>query len=75
MDTALLIGMVLTITQVIKSWGILAKISPVIISVIISIGVVTYKAIETGRQFDAALLGILIAVILGANGAHKLIRG
>lgn len=72
MDTALLIGLVIAITQVIKKW--LPNVSPIIISVIVSIAVVTYKALEMGHLFNAALLGILITVIIGSNGAYKVVQ-
>lgn len=74
MDTALLIGLVIAITQVIKKWGILKKIPTIIVAIIISIIVVAYKAGEIGHQFNFSLLVILITVIIGATGIYKTIK-
>jgi hypothetical protein len=74
MEIALLVGMVAAITQVLKKWPFVNKIPAVVVSIIVSIGVVLYKALETGTPIDGSLLGILITVIITANGVFKLVK-
>ncbi len=72
MEITLLVGLVMAITQVIKNWRILKDIPPFWISVIVSIAVIAYKALEFNYLFNLELLGTLILVIIGANGGYKI---
>jgi len=74
MDVVALVALVMTVTEVIKNLPFFSKLSPVIWSIIVSAGVVAYKALETQHPFDVALLGIFITVVITANGGHKLIK-
>lgn len=76
METAVLVGIVMTVVQVLKKWPVINKIPPIVLTVIVSLLVVIYKALETGgpQAFTIDLLVKLILVIISANGAYNLIK-
>lgn len=76
MDTAVLVGLVMAIVQVIKKWPVAEKIHPYILVGIVSLLVVGYKALETGGTgaFTFELLVKWITVVISAAGAYKLIK-
>lgn len=76
METAVLVALVMAIVQVIKKWPLVSSIPPIVLTVIVSVLVVAYKALETGGPgaFTFDLLVKLIAVIIAANGSYKLIK-
>lgn len=68
MDIVALVALVVAVTQVLK--GVI-PINANIIAVVLSIGVVAYKALAAGTPFTFALALIFIQVIVGAVGAFK----
>lgn len=68
MDILGMVALVVAITQVLK---LKIGIDPNIIAVIVSIGVVAYKVVETGTPWTVGLVVIWIQVIVGAVGSFK----
>lgn len=80
MDTTVLVALVLTVTQVAKSW--LQKWFPklnwqawmsVALSFLTSIGVVVYTSSEVGIPLTLESLWIVFGIFAIANGGKKLI--
>jgi hypothetical protein len=69
MDVLVMVGLVVTITQVIK--GLITTISPNVIAVVVSVLVLAYKVLETGTPWTLNLVLILVQVIMGAIGSFK----
>ena len=68
MDVVALVALVIAITQVLKKF---IPISPDILAIVVSVGVVAFKAVETSTPLTFALIPLLIQVIVGAIGAFK----
>jgi uncharacterized protein YacL len=80
MDIIALIALTAAATQIIKK-GLekllghdLAPIAGTILAVLVSIFVVSYKAIETSTPFTFALFMIWVQVAIGATGGFKLAK-
>ena len=75
MGTVELVAIVLAITQAIKKAFKLSGIAAMILTAVVSIGVVGYKYMAEGLPFEIiSFIGLLIAVFVAANGGYGLIK-
>jgi len=74
MDILKMAALVLTITQIVKAWPIIAKIDARVVSAIVGLGVVAYFALTTGTPFTIGLIWTWIQVVFFPNAAHKLLK-
>lgn len=79
MDIVAMVAAVAAGTQIIKEFWknqldiTFTKAMNVILSILLSAGVVGYYAISSGTAFDMALVGVFFQVVIYANGAYKII--
>ena len=67
-------ALVLAITQVLKGLPFLSKLDPRILSVIVTILVILFKLLTSGKPFDLAEAISAILAVLAANGGFKLVK-
>ena len=80
MDVPMLMGLVVLVTQFVKkAVKSVFKVelggkAAIVVSVLVSIGVVFVKAIETDTTLGLGLIPVLIQVIIGSNMGYSLIK-
>ncbi len=75
MSTVELVAIVLAITQAIKKAFKIKGIGAIVLTAVVSIGVVGYKYMAEGLPFEIiGFIGTLIAVFVAANGGYGLVK-